>query len=74
MRQGEKWYEAGRFCERKSVNELDGESRCMLDTELSIDTQTSSCLVSVHPLQAVKPHHFPPSVPPWPCLGLLSGA
>lgn len=48
MRQGEKWYEAGRFCERKSVNELDGESRCMLDTELSIDTQTSSFLVSVH--------------------------
>lgn len=48
-RQGEKWHEPDRFCERKSVNELDGESRCTLDTELSIDTQTSGCLVSVQP-------------------------
>ena len=39
MRQGERWDEAERqILWRESVNELDGESRWMLDAELSIDT------------------------------------
>lgn len=39
MRQGERWDEAKRqILWRERVNELDGECRCMLDGELSIDT------------------------------------